>query len=331
MNQKLNSSVTPSSLILTEHQKKSALIERFFRSRLRLSQLRVLVAIADLGQLKKVADSLNVTPSAISKQVTEIEETLQCLLLERVGNQLRFTDIGDLLARRAREVLEQLDRIRIEVDHLCSGEAGTIGVGAAPTVSALFLPSLVLDLKQQAPHAFFRFEEGRFDRLAPMLEDSTLDIVIAREVNHPLIHSFVQEELMPDPIVVVCGKQHLLSSRSRVGWKDLKGVPWILPAQGSSAHAQLEALMTDHGLATPPGCVESISLAVNIALLETYPFVALFPLSYVRRYLGVDRLAVLPLSTNGMRGGIKAVWRKENANPMLGRMIESIRQRARLL
>ncbi|HSV84320.1 MAG TPA: LysR family transcriptional regulator [Ramlibacter sp.] len=328
VNLKLNSPLADASLMLTEHQKRSASIERFFRSRLRLSQLRVLSALGELGQLKKVADALSVTPSAISKQLAEIEDALDAPLFERAGNRVRFTDLGRVLTRRAQEMIEQLERTRIEIDHLCTGESGSIGVGAAPTLSPLFLPRLVLDLKIRAPHAFFKFQEGRFERLGPMLEDATLDVVIARELLHPLPMGFVQEEVMPDPIVVACGTQHPLATRSRLTWKDLKGAPWILPAPGSSTHAPLEALMTRNGLQPPPGCVESISLEVNVALLEGHPFVALFPLSYVRRRLDTHRIVVLPLSTEGMQGAVKAVWRKDNPNPMLEPMLASIRRHA---
>ena len=51
-----------------------ALIDRFFANRLRLSHIRVLVAVGDSGQLKKVAEIMNVTPAAVSKQIREIEE-----------------------------------------------------------------------------------------------------------------------------------------------------------------------------------------------------------------------------------------------------------------
>jgi DNA-binding transcriptional LysR family regulator len=327
----VNSPSAPALPPETDHLRNSALIERFFRSRLRLSQLRLLVAIADQGQLKRVADQLNVTPSTISKQVAEIEDALQRPILERVSNHLEFTEVGALLAQRAREMLDQLERTRIEVDRLCTGEGGSFGLGAAPSVAALFLPSLVLTMKRQSPNSLFRFQEGKFEVLAPMLEDATLDIVLARETNHRLAHGFVQEEIMADPVVVVCGKQHTLASRDHVEWKDLAGVPWILPLRGSLAHVQLEALMRRHGLPIPPGCVESISLVVNIGLLQTYPFVGLFPLAYVRKYLDANPITILPLSTDGMEGYIKALWRRDNGNPMLERMVESIRRQARQL
>ncbi len=314
-----------------DHLRNSALIERFFRSRLRLTQLRLLVAIGDLGQLKRVADQFNVTPSTISKQLAEIEDALQRPLLERVSNHLKFTEVGALLTQRAREMLEHLDRTRIEIDQLCAGEDGSFGLGAAPSVAALFLPSLVLSLKSESPNSLFRFQEGKFELLASQLEDASLDLVLARETNHRLSHRFVQEDIMADPVVVMCGNEHELASRDHVSWEDLAGVPWILPLRGSVAHIQLESQMARHGLSIPPGCMESISLVVNIGLLQAYPFIGLFSAAYARKAMENNPVTILSLSTDGMEGYIKAVWRQDNTNPMLERMVAAIRRQAKSL
>jgi DNA-binding transcriptional LysR family regulator len=333
VNGKVNSPIPDTGADTSRRQASSSIIERFFRSRLKLSQLRVLVAIADLGQLTKVADWLNVTTPAISKQVAEIENALEHPILRRVGNRVEFTEVGALLTRRAREVIDQLERTRIEVDELCSGISGKIGLGAVPTVAPLFLPSLVMNLKTRAPNTSIRLYEGHFDRLAPMLEDGTLDVVLARETGHHLSMNFHHETVVADPITMVCGTQHALATRQRIAWKELNGVSLILPLRGSSTYLLLQEVFAAHGLTFPENSVESVSLSVNAALLQSYPFIGLMPLAYVRKYQNdnPNRISVLPLSTGGMLGEIKAVWRKDNPNPIVGSMLEAIRQQALLL
>jgi DNA-binding transcriptional LysR family regulator len=263
--------------------------------------------------------------------VAEIDEALGRPLLERVGNRLEFTEVGALLALRAREVLDHLERTRLEIDQLCAGECGSFGVGAAPSVAALFLPELVLSLKRQSPTSLFQFREGKFDVLAPLLENASLDIVLARETHHGYGHGFAEEEILDDPEVVVCGRRHPLAARDELGWKDLAGVPWILPVRGSHAHLRLEAMMRRHGLTIPPGCVESISLVVNVGLLQAYPYVGVFSRAYARKLMQSHPITILPLSTEGMEGCIKAVWRRDNANPMVDRMVQAVRRHARHL
>ena len=331
VNEKLNPQPSADDADASERLRNSAAIEKFFSSRLRLSQLRMLVAIADMGQLKRVADALHVTPPAISKQVAEIEESLRHPVLVRIGNRLEFTPVGELMARRAREILAQLERTRIEVDELCAGVAGTIGVGAVPTVAPLFLPVMVAALKNRAPNAAIRLYEYPFDRLAPMLEDGSIDLALARETTHPLSAGFVEQEVMSDPLAIVCGSQHRLAHKGRVQWKDLEGVPWILPMKGSSTFMHLESLLLRHGLSIPGGSIESMSWGANANLLQMYPYVALFPMSNARRATAYNGLAALPLSTEGMQGTIKAVWRKDNGNTIIGLLVDAIRQHAVML
>jgi DNA-binding transcriptional LysR family regulator len=291
----------------------------------------MLVAIADLGQLRKVAASLNVSPPAISKQVAEIEDALQQKILRREGSTLVFTAVGQLLTRHARDVLAKLENTRREVEELCTGVAGHIGLGAVPTVAPFLLPALLMHLKSRSPHTAVRLHENQFAQLAPMLEDGTIDIALARDIGQQLPAHFMSEDVLSDPLAVVCGSQHPLTAKRRLQWKDLDGVPWLLPFKGTPTRIDLDRLIAARGLTLPPGCVESISLSVNVSLLQNSPFVALMPLAYTQRYLDHDLVTVLPLSTGGIQSTIKVMWRRDNTNPVVALLLDGILQQTILL
>jgi len=303
-------------------------IERFFRSRLRLSQVRLLAAIDDLKQLKRVAQSLNVTPPAVSKQVAEMESELGQKLSRRIGHRVEFTSAGALLARHARQVLDQLDRTRIELTELLSGTSEHIGIGAIPTIASFFLPALVHDLRARSPNTSIRLREGRFAELAPLLEDGTLDIILARDTEHRFSANFSQRVVMKDPVAVVCGQAHTLASRRGLTWKDLDGMPWILPLQGSTTAQFLENLLAQENIRPGPGSIESISLAVNASLLCTSSLLGFTPLAYIRDYVKSGRICVLPLSTAEIQHEIKIVWRSDNTNPVTSLLFNLVHKHA---
>lgn len=309
----------------------SAHIERFFGTRLRLGQLRVLVAVADLGQLKRVADSLSVTPSAVSKQLGELEAALGQPVLVRLGNHLEFTPVGTLLLRRAREILAQLERARTELDEFCAGLAGVISVGAAPNIAPLFFPAIFSALKARAPSAAVRLHEGRSAGLAPMLADGSIDLALARGATDFDSEVFALREIMSDPLALVCGIQHPLAGVDDLSWKDLSGVPWVLPIRGSTTFKHLEAILQRHGLQIPKGSVECGSWSATASLLQVYPFVAVFSLAYARRFLGSESFAVLPVSTDGVYQSVNAVWRKNEDDPLVHMLVEAVRGAARIL
>jgi DNA-binding transcriptional LysR family regulator len=293
---------------------------------LRLGQIRLLASVGELGQLRLVADALNVTPAAISKQVAEMENALARPIIMRVGNGVELTDLGRLLAGRSRELLDHLERTRVEVDELCSGVSGRIGIGAVPSVAPLLMPPLVLALKERAPNLSVRLQQGLFDRLAPMLTDGRIDLALARETAHVPLTGMVQREVLQDPLVILCGSQHALTRKSALGWADLKGSPWLLPVQGTPTYSQLTALMSRHGLSFPSDSVESNSWQVNVELLQCYPFVAAMPRAYARKFQASNDVTILSLSTDGMQAGVKAVWRKENSNPAIALLLDVLKQ-----
>lgn len=325
MNQKLKSRTAESASAEARVQR-SAAIARFFHSRLRLNQLRVLVAVADLGQLKRVAEFLNVTPPAISKQLAEFEEALGEPVLTRVGNRLEFTPVGESLVRRARDVLQQLERARAEVDELCSGASGAMGVGAVPTVAPVLFPAMVSTLRASAPNASIKLYEGRFAEMAPMLLDGRLDLLFARDTAQASDQEVVRQVVMDDPLAVVCGAQHPISRESKLRWSDLTGIPWILPLRGSSTFMHLESLLQRHHLTIPLGSIESGSWNGSASVLRAHPLIALFPLAYARKFLDAQEIAILPLSTEGIQDTIEAVWRKDDASPLVPLLVESVRR-----
>ena len=85
-------------------------LDRFFNATLRLTHLRTLAALAQLGQVRKVAEQFHVSQSAISKQIAEIEAGLGELVVRREGNGLVLTPIGQRLTARAAESLDPASR-----------------------------------------------------------------------------------------------------------------------------------------------------------------------------------------------------------------------------
>lgn len=306
-------------------------IQRFFNARGTLTQFRTLAAVADAGQLKKAAAILHVSAPAVSKQLSELEAALGEKILIRRGARLEFTQAGLLLLGCARQLLAQLDRTKSEMLQIHSGAGGTIAIGAVPSVAPVMLPNLVLELRKVAPNGSIQLVESRFDGLAKALDSSSLDVAIARYTGHYLSANFVEEKLFSDPLVVVVGSQHSVAKGRTASWKDLSGVPWILPPAGSELFTRITELLSSHQLPLPPGCVESASLSVNASLLQRYPFLAIMPLRYARPFVEADVIRTLPLRTGAARDEIKAVWRKDNQNPGVQLSLACIRKVVELI
>jgi DNA-binding transcriptional LysR family regulator len=290
-------------------------IERFFRNGLKLPHLRILVSLADLGQVTRVAAAFHVTQPAISKQIAEIEDALGVTVVTRVGNALELTGIGQVIVSCGREVLRQIELARRDVSALASGTAGHVRVGAVVTIPEPLIAHSVQLFIRRAPSASLSFAEATLDRLIRMMDDGDLDIALGRNriaAANGVQSTLTQEILHREPFVFVAGTHHPLGDPDRpTTWADLQGCRWITPMQSSPAYATLVEVLARHDLTPDRGAVESSSLALNVALIRSGDFVSILPMSVVRRQVMRGNMRVLPLPL----GEIVAYWRSDSTTP----------------
>jgi DNA-binding transcriptional LysR family regulator len=294
-------------------------IERFFRNGLKLPHLRILVSLADLGQVTRVAAAFHVTQPAISKQIAEIEEALGVAVVNRVGNALELTGIGQVIVSCGREVLRQIELARRDVSALASGTAGHVRVGAVVTIPEPLIAHSVQLFIRRAPSASLSFAEATLDRLMRMMDDGDLDIALGRNriaTAAGVQPTLAQEVLHREPFVFVAGTHHPLGDADRpVTWADLQGCRWITPMQSSPAYATLAEALRGHDLSPDRGAVESSSLALNVALIRSGDFVSILPMSVARPQVIRGNMRVLPLPPLQPLGEIVAYWRPDSTTP----------------
>lgn len=98
----------------------------FTMAKIELRHLRTLVALRDTGSLVEAADRLCLTQSALSHQVKDVEDRLQCSLFMRKTRPVRFTSAGQRLLALADEILPQIRAAEIDLDRLAGGETGRL-------------------------------------------------------------------------------------------------------------------------------------------------------------------------------------------------------------
>lgn len=91
-----------------------------------LRHLKTLVALRDTGSLVEAADSLFLTQSALSHQIKDLEDRLECSLFVRKTRPPRFTSAGRRLLNLADEVLPMVRHAERDIARLAGGETGRL-------------------------------------------------------------------------------------------------------------------------------------------------------------------------------------------------------------
>jgi DNA-binding transcriptional LysR family regulator len=308
----------------------SDLTSRFFRDGLKLKHLRMLAKLAELRQVSRVAQAFNVTQPAISKQIAEVAKALGTPIVQRQGNRLLFTPVGERLAAHAREVMQQVERARFDIDALRRGLGGRLAVGAVTSISPTLLPEAIRLLKLTAPPAVVSVTEGHFNQLLPLMEGGFLDLIIARAWQPVALDGIDQMALLSEPVLVVAGANHPLSSKPDITWQDALEWPWITPAPNSRAYDAIANLMARFGVGLPEEQVESTSLPLNIELMRIAPFVGLMPQWLAHHHASRGDLAILRLQTEDILSEVRCYWRSNSTDPTLDLFRECLEQASRL-
>lgn len=119
--------------------------------RLKISQLRALVAIADEGTFGKAALQLDISQSAVSHAISTMEDTLGVSLLNRGRQGAALTPVGEDIAEEARQVLASLERIGKTATSARGLETGQVRVACFRSVATHLMPTVIGRFQQRHP------------------------------------------------------------------------------------------------------------------------------------------------------------------------------------
>lgn len=264
--------------------------------RLAFRHLRMIVAIADAGNLVGAAAALNMTQSAVTKALQEVEALLRTRLFDRTNRGAVPTVAGMALIGHARLILAQLRHAEEHLADLRDGTGGRVVVGTLLSASASLLPRAIVRLRAARTRIDIKVVEATNDVLMPLLRSGELDLVVGRLSEHRETADVEQEALFPDQPCVVCRAGHPLTRLAQPGPADLTGWDWILPPPDVSLRRQLDVAFRQAGVAPPRHAVESVSLLTNRALLQAGDYLAVLPLQAGLAEAATGALVILPLT-----------------------------------
>ena len=170
-----------------------------------LRTLQYFVTVAEELNITRAAEKLHMSQPPLSAQIKNLETELDTLLFIRGKRHLKLTESGQLLYRRAKDILSLSERTKAEVLSMGEGMRGTISIGLvegmAPDIAAEWFAGFM----KQHTNVRFRILDGSTDDLLEKLRSGIISLaVITSPCDHSLLHSFhVGEEQMADRKSVV--------------------------------------------------------------------------------------------------------------------------------
>lgn len=266
---------------------------------LKMSQLRLIVAIDRHRQIVNAAQALGISQPAASRSLAEIERLAGVTLFERQPRGMTPTAAGAIVARRAQAMLTGLSDLARELDELQAGSTGIVRVGAVtgPALSCV-VPAL-RRLKAGAPGVEVAIEIAPSASLLSMLDDGALDFLLARvPAGHPATGLRI-EPGVAEILRCLVRAGHPLAGRAALPIASAAPFPWVLQQRGAPIRDAVEAALWAQGLQPPADVVAAASPVLALALVTETD--AICPLSVevarlVQEGGGDSRFATLDLA-----------------------------------
>jgi DNA-binding transcriptional LysR family regulator len=264
--------------------------------RLKLRDLRLLMAVAESGSMAKAAAHINLTQSAVSRAIGELEHTLGVRLFDRTPQGVEPTIYGRALLKGGVAVFDDLRTSISEIEYLSDPTAGELRIGATEGLGAGLLPPLIDHLARQYPRLTFDLVLGDAASLQERdLRGRRIDLAIMRPVAPTLVEDLEETILYKDRLRVVAGAESHWASRRKVTLADLVTERWCLPPPDHPVGALVIGAFRRCGLEPPRRTVTVGSAQWTSNLVAKGQLLGVHGEAYLRFKPGHVPLKVLPV------------------------------------
>jgi len=188
--------------------------------------LRIIAEVARTESVTRAADRLNVTQSAVSHQLREIETQLGTPVFIRSGRRMLPTPAGRLIVDAADEVLAAIGRVEAKIEQLARHAGGELRVCTHCYTGYSWLPSIVEGLRRRYPSFGLQVvPEYTLDPIAALL-DAKLDVALMNDESDD--RRLRSRELFDDEHVAVVPNSHRWAARPFVTPEEIAAEPLYL-------------------------------------------------------------------------------------------------------
>lgn len=254
--------------------------------------LEQFIAVAETGSIARAAERCHTVASAVSKRLSDLEESFGMPLLVRGAKGVELTPAGHTFLARARSVLHQAEQLDEEIRRHASGARGHVRVFANISAIVEFLPAALAAFLAKYPDIHIHLEEHVSTGVAAAVADNLADFGIMGTV--AAMDGLTMTPFRNDELVVVVKPDHALAQRDALSFGDIVQLPLVGLHANSSLHHVLARAAADAGRSLNVR-IRVTSFDAVCAMVAAGLGIGIIPKAAATAYAAQLRLNAIPL------------------------------------
>jgi DNA-binding transcriptional LysR family regulator len=157
--------------------------------------------VVELASFTAASRRLNLSQSAVSTQIRELEDRVGVRLIDRLGKRAHATDAGRHVIAHSRRIAVEIEAILTVGQNHRNGWLGKVRLGAGPNILAYLLPPILKQLREAQPSLEVTIRTGTTRDMVALVLANDLDLaVVTLPVDDKLL---IVEKLRTDQLVAV--------------------------------------------------------------------------------------------------------------------------------
>ncbi len=260
-------------------------------------QLQYAVLLSEIGNFSQVAEKLNITQPALSKQILCLEKELGTQLFDRERNPVTLTASGEYFIREARELLYRQTQLTKSMEQFRNGDKGQLVIGITPFRSAYLISEVVKKVRDKFPGVQVRLAEEGSEVLRKDAAEGKFDFAV---INLPVDESRLDVTLIEADKLALVMPESMASTYSdgdEADFSSFKDVPFVVPGVNQEMRQLFEKLCASSGV-RPQIAAEVVNLTSAFEMACAGVGATLLPLQFVKGKDKNGKMAVVKLKNS---------------------------------
>ena len=203
-------------------------------------------AVARSGSIRKAAEQLHVTASAVNRRIMDLEAELDAPLFERLPRGVRLTAAGEFFVHYLRRQRDEVERVKSQIEDLKGLRRGTVRIACSQALALDFLPRAIAEFREL--HPMVRFDVKVVDHEYAMAALSGFEVDLVLVFRPPFLANFQPLMTLEQRLVAVMPKKHPLAKKRKLRLHDCAAYPVALPEPSIGGRQLLDEVTARSGL-----------------------------------------------------------------------------------